>query len=54
MPSATDRFKLYAVSKGRRPGIYDNWALAEQQVVGFSGSVLKGFNTEKAAEKFIN
>ena len=53
MPSGTDRFKLYAVSKGRRSGIYDNWALAEQQVAGFSGSVFKGFNSERAAEKFM-
>lgn len=54
MPSSNDRFKLYAVSKGRRPGIYNNWALAEQQVVNYSGAVFKGFGTERAAEKFMH
>ena len=46
-------FKLYAVSKGRRPGIYENWALADKQVSKFSGAVFKGFNSERAAENFM-
>ena len=46
-------FKLYAVSKGRRPGIYKNWALADKQVSKFSGAVFKGFNSEHAAENFM-
>ena len=30
--------KIYAVRKGRNPGIYDVWAETEQQVKGFSGA----------------
>jgi viroplasmin and RNaseH domain-containing protein len=44
-------FKFYAVSKGRLPGIYDNWSLAESQVTGYSGSTYKGFQTKLGAEK---
>lgn len=47
-------FKLYAVSKSRRPSIFDSWALAEKQLTGFSGAVYNGFNRECLAEKFVS
>lgn len=53
MPGGTDRFELYVVSKDRRLGIFDSWALADQQVVGFNGVIYKGFNTKQTAERFM-
>lgn len=43
-------FKFYSVVKGRNPGIYDLWTLAEQQVNGYSGAVFKGYNDKQSAE----
>lgn len=45
--------KYYAVAKGRRPGIYDNWPEAKLQIEGFTGAVYKGFPTKKEAEEWI-
>ncbi|MCI8558910.1 MAG: AAA family ATPase [Lachnospiraceae bacterium] len=44
--------KIYAVRKGRNPGIYDVWAETEQQVKGFSGAEYRSFTymTEKENE----
>lgn len=47
------RYKLYAVSKGRQPGIYDSWCLAEKQVTNFKGAVHKGFGTQREAINFM-
>lgn len=44
-------YKYYAVSKGGVPSIYDNWVMAEQQVLHFSGNVYKGLKTLEGAEK---
>ncbi|KAL7735903.1 hypothetical protein ACLKA6_002353 [Drosophila palustris] len=44
---------FYAVAKGRRVGIYANWAQCEEQVKGFKGAVYKKFNNRKEAEHFI-
>ena len=46
--------KIYAVRKGRIPGIYYSWKECEQQVKGFSGAEYKGFLTEKEAIDFYN
>jgi len=35
--------KVYAVARGRTPGIYDEWSVAEPQIRGFAGAVYKGF-----------
>ena len=35
--------KFYAIARGRKPGIYDVWAVAEPQIKGFTGAVYKGF-----------
>lgn len=45
--------KFYAIAKGRKPGIYDNWPMAEAQVKGFRGAVYKGFFTRQEAETFL-
>lgn len=43
----------YAVRKGRKPGIYETWNEAKEQVLGFSGAEYKKFNTKEEAEKFM-
>jgi len=45
--------KFYAIARGRKPGIYDNWPLAEAQVKGFAGAVYKGFETRREAQAFL-
>ena len=45
--------KYYAVAKGRRPGIYDNWLEAKMQIDGFNGAVYKGFPSKKEAEDWM-
>lgn len=45
--------KFYAVVRGRRPGIYDEWfgpGGAEAQIAGVQGAVYKGFATQAEAE----
>jgi ribonuclease HI len=45
--------KYYAIAKGRKPGIYDNWPQAEAQVKRFQGAVFKGFAIRREAEAFL-
>jgi len=48
--------RYYAVVKGRNPGIYTEWKGhngAQAQIMRFSGSVYKGFETEGEAKKFM-
>lgn len=45
--------KFYAVAKGRKPGIYDNWPAAKSQIDGFAGAVYKGFTTRREAEEWM-
>ena len=48
--------RYYAVVKGRNPGIYTQWKGhngAQAQIMRFSGSVYKGFETEGEAKKFM-
>lgn len=45
--------KVYAVAKGRKPGIYNNWPAAKAQIEGFPGAVFKGFLTVKEAEEWM-
>jgi ribonuclease HI len=49
--------KFYAVVKGHRPGIYDEWFGAhgaEAQVRGFAGARYKGFPSRREAEAWFN
>ena len=45
--------KLYAVKKGRQPGLYDTWKEAEQQVKGYSDAVHRSFSTREDAESYL-
>ena len=48
--------KYYAVVKGRKPGIYTEWKGqngAQAQIIRFSGSVYKGFETKREAEEYM-
>jgi len=45
--------KYYAIAKGRKPGVYDNWPEAQAQVRGFAGALFKGFPSRAEAEKWL-
>ena len=45
--------KFYAVRNGRNTGIFTTWDKCRQQVIGFSGAVYKGFDTECEANNFL-
>ncbi|HFI0621660.1 TPA: viroplasmin family protein [Streptococcus suis] len=45
--------KYYAVRKGAKPGIYETWGEAEQQVKGFSGAEYKSFRTLSEADNYL-
>ncbi|QDZ19678.1 ribonuclease H-like protein [Chloropicon primus] len=45
--------KLYAVKKGRQPGLYNTWKEAEEQVKGFRNAVHRAFSSEKEAESYL-
>lgn len=49
--------KYYAVAVGKNPGIYTQWFGndgAQAQVIGFEGSVYKGFPTWESARAFVD
>jgi len=51
-----EKRKTYAVVKGRRPGIYNEWfgaCGAEVQIKGFAGAVFKGFTSRREAEAWF-
>ena len=41
---------FWVVFVGHRPGIYNNWEEAQVQVNGYSGSLMKKYNTLDDAE----
>lgn len=45
--------KLYAVKKGRKIGVFGNWAECQKQIQGFSGAQFKSFNSEVEAKEYI-
>jgi len=45
--------KLYAVHKGRKPGIYTTWEECKKQIDGFSGPIYKKFDNRTSAELFL-
>lgn len=45
--------KIYAVKKGRTPGIYQTWAECKEQVQGYSGAAFKAFEDAAAAEEYL-
>ena len=44
---------MYAVVRGKNPGIYDNWNDCKENVNGFKGSFYKKFKTYDEARKFF-
>ena len=51
--SGGDKYTHYAVSVGRRPGIYPSWILAAPQVTGYSQATYKGFNNLEGAKAYM-
>ena len=45
--------KYYVVWQGNTPGIYDNWADCQKQVVGVTGAQYKSFDSLEAAQRAI-
>lgn len=45
--------KIYAVAKGRVPGIYSSWADCEAQVKGFNGAKYKSFTSQQDADRYM-
>lgn len=45
--------KVYAVKKGRTPGIYYTWADCQKQTSGYSGAVFKSFSTVDEAKAYL-
>lgn len=45
--------RFYAVQRGRVPGVYSNWAEAQEQIKGFTRPRYKKFETRKEAEEFV-
>jgi ribonuclease HI len=46
--------KVYAVKKGRTPGIYHSWRQCKAMVDGYPGAVYKSFATVADAEAFVH
>ncbi|KAL9097790.1 MAG: hypothetical protein Q9165_000116 [Trypethelium subeluteriae] len=46
--------KFYAVQNGRVPGVYEDWASAQQQITGWTRPKHKAFTTRAEAEAFVN
>lgn len=45
--------KYYAVHKGKKPGIYNDWSSCQAQVNGFCNPIFKKFEKKEEAEKFV-
>lgn len=45
--------KIYAVAKGRVPGIYYSWEKCKEQVDGFPGAEYESFKEAYAAENYL-
>ena len=45
--------KFYGVAVGRTPGVYTDWSIAQQEVVGWKNPKYKKFETHAEAEDFV-
>lgn len=45
--------KYYAVKAGKKPGIYESWAVCKSMVDGYKGAIYKGFMTYEEAKAFL-
>jgi ribonuclease HI len=46
--------KFYGVAKGRIPGVYTDWATAQEQITGWKFPKYKKFATRAEAEEFVH
>ncbi|MCI9446153.1 MAG: RNAse H family protein [Lachnospiraceae bacterium] len=46
--------KLYAVKKGKQPGIYSSWEACKAAVDGYPGAEYRGFATEEEARAYLD
>ena len=46
--------KIYAVKKGRQPGLFGTWEECQKQVNGFHGAIFRGFTDKIAAKKWLD
>jgi ribonuclease HI len=53
MQPSSQAEKFYAVAKGRVPGVYTNWATAQEQITGWKFPKYKKFATRAEAEEFV-
>lgn len=52
--SSSKTITYYAIAKGHNPGIYNNWATANENVKGFSGAIYEGFKTMDEAQSYLD
>ncbi|EED15006.1 ribonuclease H, putative [Talaromyces stipitatus ATCC 10500] len=45
--------RFYGVQRGRVPGVYSNWAEAQEQIKGYTRPRYKKFDTRQEAEEFV-
>lgn len=46
--------KVYAVKKGNKTGIFENWSECQAATKGFSGAEFKSFTTIEEAEAYLD
>lgn len=51
--SEAEPTRFYAVQRGRVPGVYSDWAKAQEQIRGFARPRYKKFSTRAEAEEFV-
>lgn len=51
--STSSPSKFYGVAVGRTPGVYTDWSIAQQEVVGWKNPKYKKFETRAEAEEFV-
>lgn len=44
---------FYAVKKGRKTGVFDNWADAQAATAGFSGAEFRKYKTKEEAAAYL-
>ncbi|KAI1953975.1 hypothetical protein LOZ57_000317 [Ophidiomyces ophidiicola] len=49
----TAHAKYYGVQRGRQPGVYTDWAVAQDQIKGFRGPKYRKFSTWAEADEFV-
>ncbi|KAL3466489.1 Caulimovirus viroplasmin-domain-containing protein [Aspergillus heterothallicus] len=52
-PHRSEATRFYAIQRGHKPGVYTNWANAQEQIKGFQRPRYKKFATREEAEDFV-